>query len=817
MDEINTSRILPIDINQEMQKSFISYAMAVIINRALPDVRDGLKPVHRRILYSMHELGVTPDKPHKKSVTIVGDVLGKYHPHGDSAVYDALVRLAQPFSMRYMLADGHGNFGSVDGDGAAAMRYTEARMGRITLEMLRDLDKDTVDFYPNFDETLMQPVTLPSRFPNILVNGTGGIAVGMATNIPPHNLGEVIDATVALMDDPDIDIDGLMEHVKGPDFPTGGIIAGLSGIRQAYRTGRGKVRIRAKHEIEVEKDGSEKIIVTEIPYQVNKEALVASINDYINDKKIEGVTHASDHSDKSGMRVEIGVKRGFSSSVVLNQLYKHTQLQETFGVIMLALVDGEPRVLNLKEVLEEYVKYQCEVIERRTRYDLEKAQRRAHILEGLLKALDIIDEVVHTIRASKDAPTARFALMDNFGFTEVQAQTILEMRLQRLTGLERDRLESEYKALIEQIDYYKRVLADRQMVLGIIKEDLLQIKAKYDDGRRTEIQADESDIDLEELIQEETMVVTLTNAGYIKRMSTDNYRQQKRGGRGVTGLTTRDEDFVKDVFVSSTHDDIIYFTNRGRCFRQKCYRIPEAGRAAKGTAIVNLLNLGEGEVVTTLFPISDMEEDSNLVMVTKQGFIKKTHLSQFSNIRQSGIIAIGLREEDFLISVLKTTGKDVIIVGTKGGMSIAFDEEDVRPMGRTATGVRAITLRDEDEVVGVCKIREDAYVLTVSENGYGKLTATDEFRQQTRGGIGIKAMQVTEKTGLMCGLVVVDGMEDLLLINDANVIIRMNVQDISIVGRAAQGVRLMKVEDDAKVVGIAILTEDDEQEGETEE
>ncbi|MBP3941736.1 MAG: DNA gyrase subunit A [Christensenellaceae bacterium] len=817
MDEINTSRILPIDINQEMQKSFISYAMAVIINRALPDVRDGLKPVHRRILYSMHELGVTPDKPHKKSVTIVGDVLGKYHPHGDSAVYDALVRLAQPFSMRYMLADGHGNFGSVDGDGAAAMRYTEARMGRITLEMLRDLDKDTVDFYPNFDETLMQPVTLPSRFPNILVNGTGGIAVGMATNIPPHNLGEVIDATVALMDDPDIDIDGLMEHVKGPDFPTGGVIAGLSGIRQAYRTGRGKVRIRAKHEIEVEKDGSEKIIVTEIPYQVNKEALVASINDYISDKKIEGVTHASDHSDKSGMRVEIGVKRGFSSSVVLNQLYKHTQLQETFGVIMLALVDGEPRVLNLKEVLEEYVKYQCEVIERRTRYDLEKAQRRAHILEGLLKALDIIDEVVHTIRASKDAPTARFALMDNFGFTEVQAQTILEMRLQRLTGLERDRLENEYKALLEQIDYYKRVLADRQMVLGIIKEDLLQIKAKYDDGRRTEIQADESDIDLEELIQEETMVVTLTNAGYIKRMSTDNYRQQKRGGRGVTGLTTRDEDFVKDVFVSSTHDDIIYFTNRGRCFRQKCYRIPEAGRAAKGTAIVNLLNLGEGEVVTTHFPISDMEEDSNLVMVTKQGFIKKTHLSQFSNIRQSGIIAIGLREEDFLISVLKTTGKDVIIVGTKDGMSITFDEEDVRPMGRTATGVRAITLRDEDEVVGVCKIREDAYVLTVSENGYGKLTATDEFRQQTRGGIGIKAMQVTEKTGLMCGLVVVDGMEDLLLINDANVIIRMNVQDISIVGRAAQGVRLMKVEDDAKVVGIAILAEGDEQEGETEE
>lgn len=814
MDEINTSRILPVELNHEMQRSFISYAMAVIINRALPDVRDGLKPVHRRILYSMHELGLTPDKPHRKSVTIVGDVLGKYHPHGDSSVYDALVRLAQPFSMRYTLADGHGNFGSVDGDGAAAMRYTEARMGKITVEMLRDIDKDTVDFYPNFDETLMQPVTLPSRFPNLLVNGAGGIAVGMATNIPPHNLGEVVDATVALIDDPDIDIEDLMNYIKGPDFPTGGVIAGISGIKQAYRTGRGKVRIRAKHEIEVEKDGSEKIIVTEIPYQVNKEALVASINDYISDKKIDGVTHASDHSDKSGMRVEIGVKKGFSSAVVLNQLYKHTQLQDTFGIITLALVDGEPKILSLKEVLEEYVKYQCEVIERRTRYDLEKAQRRAHILEGLLHALDIIDEVVHTIRASKDAPTARAALMENFGFSELQAQTILEMRLQRLTGLERDRLSAEYQALLAQIDYYKSVLADRQKVLGIIKDDLLQIKDKYGDGRRTEIQMDESDIDIEELIQEENMVVTLTHAGYIKRMSTDNYRQQKRGGRGITGLTTRDEDFVEDVFVSSTHNDIIYFTSKGRCFRQKCYRIPEAGRAAKGTAIVNLLNLASDEKVTTLFPIANMEEDSNLVMVTKQGYIKKTHLSQFSNIRQSGIIAIGLRDEDSLISVLKTDGKDDIIVATRDGMSISFSEEEARAMGRTATGIRAITLRDGDEVVGVCKLREGAFVLSVSENGYGKLTPTSEYRTQTRGGIGIKTMQITNRTGVMCGLKVVDGTEDLLLINDANVIIRMNVQDISIVGRAAQGVRLMKVEDDIKVVGIEVLEPETEQEGE---
>jgi DNA gyrase subunit A len=800
-----------------MQKSFISYAMSVIINRALPDVRDGLKPVHRRILYSMHELGLTPDKPHKKSVTIVGDVLGKYHPHGDSAVYDALVRLAQPFSMRYTLADGHGNFGSVDGDGAAAMRYTEARMGRIAVEMLRDLDKDTVDFYPNFDETLMQPGTLPSRFPNLLVNGTGGIAVGMATNIPPHNLGEVVDAASALIDDPDMDIEDLMNYIKGPDFPTGGVIAGISGIKQAYRTGKGKVRVRAKHEIEVEKDGTEKIIVTEIPYQVNKEMLVASINDYINDKKIDGVTHASDHSDKSGMRIEIGVKRGFSSTVVLNQLYKHTQLQDTFGVIMLALVDNEPKVLNLKEVLSEYIKYQVEVIERRTRFDLEKAEKRAHIVEGLLHALDIIDEVVHTIRSSKDAPAARTALMENFGFTEVQAQTILEMRLQRLTGLERDRLESEYDALKAQIEEFKAILADRNKVYAIIKEDLNQIKNRYGDARRTEIEADESDIDLEELIQEETMVVTLTHAGYIKRISADNYRQQRRGGKGITGLTTREEDFVEDVFVSSTHNDIIYFTNRGRCFRQKCYRIPEAGRTAKGTAIVNLLNLAPDEKIATLFPVDTLDSDSCFVMVTKQGFIKKTHFSQFQNIRQTGIIAIGMREDDDLIAVLQTEGHSDIIVGTRDGMSITFSESEVRSMGRTATGVHAISLRDGDAVVGACQHREGGYVLTVSENAFGKLTGSEEYRVQSRGGVGVKTMAVNEKTGKMCALKVVEGNEDLIVINDANVIIRMSLSEVSHVGRAAQGVRLMRIGDESRIVGIAVIDPDDEESTEGQE
>lgn len=797
-----------------MQKSFISYAMAVIVSRALPDVRDGLKPVHRRILYSMHELGLTPDKPHKKSVTIVGDVLGKYHPHGDSAVYDALVRLAQPFSMRYLLADGHGNFGSVDGDGAAAMRYTEARMGRITQEMLRDLDKDTVDFYPNFDETMMQPVTLPSRFPNLLVNGTGGIAVGMATNIPPHNLCEVIDATIALMEEPECDIETLMSYIKGPDFPTGGVIAGIAGIKQAYRTGRGKVRVRAKHEIEIEKDGSEKIIITEIPYQVNKEQLVASINDYVNDKKIEGITHASDHSDKTGMRVEIGVKKGYSSTVVLNQLYKHTQIQDTFGIIMLALVNGEPKVMNLKEMLEEYIKYQIEVIERRTRYDLEKAQKRAHVVEGLLHALDIIDDVVHTIRSSSDAPTARTALMENFGFTEVQAQTILEMRLQRLTGLERDKLEAEYQALLKQIEYFKEVLADKKLVEGIIRDDLIEIKNKYGDERRTRIEADDDEIDLEELIQEEDMVVTFTNAGYIKRMSPDNYRQQKRGGKGITGLTTREEDFVSDIFVSSTHNNIMYFTNTGRCYVQKCYRIPEAGRTAKGTAIVNLLNLAPGEKITTLFPVSDVDMDHYLVLITKMGVIKKTKFSEFANIRQSGIAAINIKDEDSLIIALKSEGNDDIMVATKDGMSITFNEADVRPMGRTAAGVRAIELRSGDEVTGACMPSTNNMVLTVSENGYGKLTEKEEFRVQTRGGIGIKAMTVTEKTGSMCALKMVNGDEDLLIINDANVIIRMNLKDVSRVGRAAQGVRLMKMPENTKIVGIEIL--DALQEGETE-
>ena len=698
-NENNTSRIIPLELGGEMKKSFISYAMAVIINRALPDVRDGLKPVHRRIIYSMAEQGITPDKPHKKSARIVGDVLGKYHPHGDTAIYDSMVRMAQDFSTRYLLVDGHGNFGSVDGDGAAAMRYTEARLGKISMELVRDIDKDTVDFYPNFDGSLQQPVTLPSRFPNLLVNGSGGIAVGMATNIPPHNLGEVVDAVCACIDNPDITIEGLMQYVKGPDFPTGGEIIGLSGIRQAYQTGRGKILLRAKAEVETDKE-HQRIVVTEIPYQVNKELLVASIREIARDRKIDGITEANDESDHSGMRVVIELKKGANASVVLNQLYKHTQLQVSFGAIMLALVDNEPKILNIKQILEEYIKYQREVIERRTRFDLEKAQKRAHIVEGLLKAMDVIDEVIHTIRSSKDGATARISLIEKFGFSELQAQAILDMRLQRLTGLERDRLQEEYDALCKQIAYFQEVLADPALVYGIIKTDLQEIKQKYGDARRTKIGHAEDETDIEDLIQEEEMVITLTQHGYIKRTASANYKAQRRGGKGITGLATKEEDAVKEIFTSSTHNYILFFTTRGKVYVKKCYQIPEAGRNAKGMAIVNMLALDGDEQVSAVFPIADMEDASNLVMVTRQGIVKKTELSAFSNIRQNGIIAIALREGDELVSVLKTSGGDRIILGSRDGMAIAFSETDVRPMGRVAVGVRGMKLRSGDCVVG---------------------------------------------------------------------------------------------------------------------
>ncbi|WP_434542806.1 DNA gyrase subunit A [Christensenella massiliensis] len=813
MLETPISSIVPVDLNKEMQKSFIAYAMAVIINRALPDVRDGLKPVHRRILYSMSELNMYPDKPYRKSARLVGDVLGKYHPHGDYAVYDAMVRLAQDFSIRYPLVDGHGNFGSVDGDGAAAMRYTEARMSKLTLELLRDIDKDTVDFYPNFDETLEQPAVLPARFPNLLVNGTGGIAVGMATNIPPHNMGEAIDATIALMDNPDISIEELIDIIPGPDFPTGGIIMGVSGIREAYKTGRGRIRVRAKTEIEKYKEDRERIIVTEIPYQVNKAALVEKIAEMVHDKRIEGISDLRDESDKSGMRIVIELKKNANANVVLNHLYKHTQMQDTFGVIMLALVDGEPRVLNLKQVLEYYVEHQKDVIVRRTKFELEKAKKRAHILEGLIIALDNIDEIVNLIRSSPDAPTARASLIERFGLTEVQAQAILDMRLQRLTGLERDKIEAEYKEVQERIEYYNAVLSTPQMVIDIIKADLTEIRGKFADARRTEITFDEDDIDLDELIAREDMVVTLTHYGYIKRISLETYRAQKRGGKGVTAMSTREEDFAEQVFVTCTHNQLLFFTNKGKVYMKKCYQIPEAGRTAKGTAIVNMLNLDPDEKVSAVFPVeAEIERDSNLVIVTKGGIIKKTPFGEYSNIRQNGLKAVNLREGDELISVMETDGTKDIIVGTRDGMSIIFSEDDVRPMGRVSTGVRAMRLRPGDEVVSACICEKDKQVLVITENGYGKRTEAVEYRLQSRGGIGLKSMNITEKTGKMCGLLIVDGTEDIMLISDAGVVIRMSVEEISLIGRSTQGVRVMRLGEDTKVVCVAKIVESEEDE-----
>lgn len=809
-------RTIPIDLNHEMQRSFIAYAMSVITDRALPDVRDGLKPVQRRILYTMNELSNTPDKPHKKCARIVGDVMGKYHPHGDSSIYEALVRMGQDFSSRYMLVDPHGNFGTVDGDSAAAMRYTEARMDKIALEMLRDIDKDTVDFKPNYDETMMEPVTLPSRIPNLLINGTGGIAVGMATNIPPHNLGEVCDAAVALIDNPDIEIDELMKFIPGPDFPTGGQILGVSGIKQAYRTGRGKIYCRAKCEIEQHKD-HEVIAVTELPFQVNKEMLVKNIRDLARDKKIEGISECHDFSDKTGMRVEISLKKGVNANVILNRLYKHTQLQTTFGAIMIALVDGEPKVLSIKEMLVHYLKYQETVIERRTRFDLEKAKKRAHILEGLIRALDIIDEIIATIKASANANAARDALMGNFGFTEIQAQAILDMRLQRLTNLEIEKLQEEYSALMQRIAYYESLLANPALVMGVIRDDLIEIKNKYNDPRRTKITFDEDEIDIDELIQQEDMAVTLTQQGYIKRVAVDTYKAQKRGGKGITGLSTKEEDFVKDIFVTSTHSHLMFFTTKGKVFIKKCYQIPEAGRTAKGTAIVNLLNLESGEKVSSVFPVDKFEENANLVMVTKDGNVKKTPIMDYSRIRQNGLLAIALREGDELISVIKTDGNDNIIIGTRDGMSICFNEKDVRTMGRVSMGVRGISLKRDDLVIGAAKIQEDDQVLVISQNGYGKRTPASEYKIQNRGGMGVKTISVTDKTGLVCAIDTVKGDEDIMLINDSNVVIRLKVEEISTFGRAAQGVRVMRVDDETKVVGISKLPHEEEKEEEAEE
>ena len=807
MDEFeninNAGRLKPRDIEEELKTSFISYAMSVITSRALPDVRDGLKPVHRRILYSMVELGVTPDKPYRKSARIVGDVLGKYHPHGDSAVYDAMVRLAQPFNTRYMLVEGQGNFGSVDGDGAAAMRYTEARLSKLSMEMVRDLDKETVDFYPNFDETLMQPDVLPSRFPNLLVNGSAGIAVGMATNIPPHNLGEVVDAVVCMLDNPECTVDDLMQYIKGPDFPTGGVILGKRGIYDAYHEGRGKIITRAKSEIEEMHSGRQRIVVTEIPYQVNKARLIEKIAELVHDKRLEGISDIRDESDRSGMRIVIELKRDVNANVVLNYLYRHTQMQETFGAIMIALVDGTPKVLSLRQIIHHYIEHQESVITRRTQYDLDKALARSHILEGLLIALDNIDEVIALIRASADGNAARNGLMERFGLTEKQAQAILDMRLQRLTGLERERLEAEYAELEKQIAYYQAVLADEQLVRGIVKDEILEIKRKYADERRTEISALEGEIDMLDLVQEEDMVITMTHFGYVKRVSMSAYRAQKRGGKGVSAATTREEDYVEQMFVTSTHDQIMFFTNRGRVYQMWCYEIPEAGRAAKGTAIVNLLQLDGGEKVTAMVDVPEEKlQGSYLIMATRQGTIKRTELSEFVNLRKSGLIAIVLREDDDLIGVALTDGRREVLLGTRDGMSIRFAETDLRPIGRNAVGVRGIELAEGDRVVAMSIVEEDTDVLAITENGYGKRTAIEEYRLQSRAGKGIKAMNLTDKTGGLAGQLLVRSDEDILIITDDGTIIRTPVDSVPLHGRATQGVRLMRVADGSRIMSI---------------
>ncbi len=808
------NKIIDINIEDEVKKSFISYAMAVNISRALPDVRDGLKPVHRRILYSMYESGYTYDKPTRKSARIVGDVMGKYHPHGDSSIYDALVRLAQPFSIRYTLAFGQGNFGTVDGDPAAASRYTEAKLSKIAGELLADIDKETVDFYPNFDETELQPRVLPSRFPNLLVNGSDGIAVGMATNIPPHNLGEVIDGAVALIENPDITVDGLMEYIKGPDFPTAAQIMGISGIRDTYTTGRGKIVIRAKSEIEQMSGDRQRIVVTEIPYQVNKAKLVERIAELYKDKCFEGLSALRDESNKDGMRIVIELKKDVNPQVVLNYLYKHTQLQESFGAIMLALVDGEPRVLNLKEMLYYYLEHQKEVVRRRTQFDLDKALARAHLVEGFLRALDIIDEVIALIRSSQTTDVARTRLMEELQFSLEQAKSILDMRLQRLTGLEKEKLVQEFEELQANIQRFRAILADPQLILDIIKEELLVIKDKYNDERRTEITALSDEIDIESLIQEEDMVVTMTHFGYIKRVPSDTYRAQRRGGKGITAITTRDEDFVEKVMVTSTHSDLLFFTNRGRVFQLRCHQIPEASRTAKGSAIVNLLNLDGGEKVSTVIALPEeleQREGMNLVMATRQGFIKKTALSEY-NIRKNGLIAIILRDGDELIHVALTSGKDDIMLATAQGKSIRFEEKLVRNMGRSTMGVTAMNLAEDDYVVNMAIIKDDCQILTITENGYGKRTDVEEYRVTGRNCKGIITHALNEHTGLLVDMAAVEGDEDIMLITSDGTIIRTSITEIRTMGRSTQGVRVMKVDADVKVVAVATAPHEEEEE-----
>ncbi|WP_128424899.1 DNA gyrase subunit A [Gudongella oleilytica] len=800
-------KLVEIKIEDEMRNSYLDYAMSVIVSRALPDVRDGLKPVHRRILYAMDELGMTPDKQYRKSARVVGDVLGKYHPHGDSSVYGAMVRLAQDFNTRYLLVDGHGNFGSVDGDGAAAMRYTEARMTKLATEMLRDINKDTVSFRPNFDETLQEPTVLPSRFPNLLVNGSSGIAVGMATNIPPHNLREVIDGLALMIDDPECSVDDLMKAIKGPDFPTGGIIMGKDGIRKAFRSGRGKVTLRAVAEIEESSRGKHSIIVSEIPYQVNKSNLIEKIAEYVRDKKLEGISDLRDESDREGMRIVIELKRDANPKVVLNNLFKHTQLQTTFGIINLALVNGEPKVLNLKEMLYYYLEHQKDIIIKRTKYDLNKAEERAHIVEGLKIALDNIDEMIKIIRGSGDDQEARDSLMSRFALSDKQAQAILDMRLKRLTGLERDKLEEEYEALIKEINRLREILASERLVMNIIKEELLDIKDKYGDMRRTRIMAASHEINLEDMIEDEDVVITLTHFGYIKRMPEGTYKPQRRGGRGIIALTKREEDFVEDLYITSTHSTILFFTNKGKVYSLKAYEIPEAGRQAKGTAIVNLLNLTGDEKVSAIIPLYKHNPEDNLVLITRKGIIKKTGLDQFENIRKSGLIAVSLHESDELISVKLTDGSKDLIVVTKKGMAIRFSEKDVRNMGRSAMGVKAITLNEGDVVVAMEIVDDDKNLLVITEYGYGKRTPLTDYRLQNRGGKGLITYSIKEKTGDIVSAKVVSDHDEVMMISLNGIVIRIGVSEISIMGRSTQGVTLMKMKDD-KVVAVAMYMED---------
>lgn len=805
------SRVIDVDIQREMRKSFLDYSMSVIVSRALPDVRDGLKPVHRRILYTMFEKGLTYDKPYHKCADTVGAVLGSYHPHGDSSVYDALVRLAQDFSMRYMLVDGHGNFGSVDGDPPAAYRYTEARMSKISMEMLTDIDKKTVDFMPNYDDRLQEPVVLPCRFPNLLVNGSSGIAVGMATNIPPHNLGEVVDAMDYLIDNPDASVSELMEYIPGPDFPTGATIMGRSGIRAAYATGRGKIVVRAKAEIVEEKNGRFKIIVTELPYQVNKARLIESIADMVKDKRIEGISNIEDHSDRNGMHIEIDVKRDASPQIVLNQLFSYSQLQVTFGVIMIAIVNGEPKLLTLKDILNHYIDFQVDVVTRRTQFDLNKAKERMHILEGLKIAIDFIDEVIAIIRSSKDQSEAKLRLMERFGLDEIQAQSIVQMRLGQLTGLERQKIEDEIAALHVKIDDYEDILSNHSRVLQIIKEEVNAVRNKYADQRRTEILSVSGEVDIEDLIPQEDCVLTLTRFGYVKRLSIDTYKTQKRGGRGVAGMTRREEDVATEMFIINSHDYVLFFTDKGRVYRLKCYEIPEGSRQSKGMNIANLLPIDADEHVTSMIKVHEFDENKYLIMVTRKGIVKRIELNAYNTARKGGLIALELNEGDELAWVRMTDGESEVIVATKKGMAIRFKETDVRPMGRQARGVKAITLREDDEVIGMSTVREDAYVLTVSETGYGRLSKLSDYRIQSRGGKGLTNYHV-EKYGDVAAIKVVDMDDDIIIISSDGVIIRIQASSIRVCSRPSKGVTVMKVSEGSKVVTLARAPHDSDEE-----